>query len=244
MPTFERKFIIVSGYCPPECCTVPPAPGFFATWLENTRKAAPLAPIYIISSAIERPATNEVYWYVNGEEHCLLHPPVQWIEVENLGHAHRIPKEQQLCGWSACFVTGLLLAYQNNADLVLKESDALAFGPWIDRLYSEIGDKGVITGHPNGPGPAVGLLAQSLVLVRYRYLLEFASRFLAIKGSDGQPATEAERKFERMARETGEFAQASFGYDRTRPVNYNDEVFYMQQITAEEMAELKRRGLA
>lgn len=41
----------------------------------------------------------------------------------------------------------------------------------------------------------------------------------------------------------GVVKEFSFGYDRDRSVNFDDEVFYLQHIREEEMEELRKRGL-
>lgn len=169
-----------------------------------------------------------------------------WIQMlENLGHVDSVPRDQQLTGWSASFLMGCMLAYHARADMIYLEQDCLAFGSWVDVLYGEIGNAGMITGHANtsgnsAGGDAGGLTAQSLVLVKNAYLLPFVQKYLAIPETDAVICNED--KFDLIGRE-GQITQTSMGYDRSRPVNFSDSAFYMQQISAAELAELRARGL-
>lgn len=235
MPT-PHKYIIVTGFA--DSGKSEPKLGglsairFFPIWMKNTRSDYRLIPkIYVVSSSRTVGSFRNIEWINAGAD---------------LGHLGNLPQGQQLTGWSASFLMGCLLAFHNRADLIYKEQDCLAFGPWLDRLYDEIGDHGMITGHRNDTGgndaggPAAGLTAQSLVLVKNRYLLPFVTRYLSIPETDGEICNES--KFDLIARD-GETTQTTMGYDRSRPVNYSDEAFYMQQISAAELESLRERGL-
>lgn len=224
----SHKFITVSGYCDPQHCSVIPDMTFFQTWLDNVRKVD-FYRAYIVNAGGTRPNAYT--------------PDFEWINVDNLGHIRNMPKHQRLSGWSAAFMTGLLLAYQRRSDMIFFEGDCLAFGPWVDMLYDEIGDKGMITGKPNGEGPACSLIGQSLVLVKNRFLLDFLSIFTGIQSSDADEYSCPERKFSMIAKNTGEIVQTSLGYDRTRPIGYDDRAFYAQQLVDSELAELTKRRL-
>lgn len=166
----------------------------------------------------------------------------QWITLAgDLGHTHDLSngrKPYHWCGWSITLVTGLLLAYANECDAIFKEQDVLAFGPWVDRMYSEIGDKGMIFGKAN-VAPAV----QSLVLCKHWFIPEFVRLYMGT-GSEQLKENEGELKFARLEQENPNlFGRYSFGYDRDRPINYEDEVFYAQHLNPQELQEMKQRNL-
>ena len=219
-----RDIVVVTGYCPPSTNTVSLSEDFFDIWVRNTLTINPRR-IYV----------------VNGGGTPIKDTRCEWINADNLGRNTTMPRGQQLSGWSASFVMGCLLAYHNNADLVFKEQDCLAFGRWLERFRDEIGNAGAISGHANTSGAATGLNAQSLVLVKYDFLLPFACAYLSIQ--EPCSVVMSEQKFDRVAALTGRLARTTMGHDRSRPIDYDTLPFYAQQLTAEEMAELRVRKL-
>jgi hypothetical protein len=196
---------------------------FLAKWTKNTYLHAHPLNTYVISSDSPPP-----------ENGLLI------VRVADLGHVQNMPSEQRLSGWSAALLTGCLLAYQSNADLIFKEQDCLAFGPWVDRLYNEIGTAPFITGKTNSGGQANGLLAQSLMLVQNSALLPFVSTYLSITTSDRD--LWPEHKVKLIGAKLG-IAHTSMGYDRSRPINYADKAFYAQQWSDAELNELDNRKM-
>ena len=137
---------------------------------------------------------------------------------------------------------GCLLAYHERADMLFKEQDCLAFGNYVERLYTELADKGMVAGPmlDASAGMGKGLLSVSLMLVRHEYLLEFVARYLSLWPSDREYLPE--HKLMEIAK-TGRLVESKMGYDRNRPVNYDDAGFHLQKITEEEMAALRGKGL-
>lgn len=199
---------------------------FFRIWYANTYRHAQPEDVFVIE---------------NGGCSSLRNLPGQQIHLTgNLGHAHEVntgKKPHAMCGWSAIFVTLAMLAYNDEQDYVFKEQDCLAFGPWVDRMYSEIGSAGMIFGSNQFP------CAQSLVLIKHAFIPEFVKLYMQ-EGTEQIKGNECEHKFARMERAHPDlFKRFSFGVDRARPIPYEADVFYAQQIKPEEMDELKRRGL-
>jgi hypothetical protein len=199
---------------------------FFPTWYENTMKhASPQRVVVLASGGCTVPGA-----------------PGQWIHMDgDLGHTHDLSngrKPFHWCGWSISFVTLALLAYFDECDFIFKEQDVLAFGPWVEKMYAEIGDKGMIFGSAE-VAPAV----QSLVLCKHWFIPEFVRLYMG-SGSEQLKENEGEVKFFRLEQENPEcFARYSFGVDRDRPIPYDAEVFYAQHLNGEELAELRKRGL-
>jgi hypothetical protein len=159
----------------------------------------------------------------------------------DLGHVHDLNnhrKPYHFCGWSISFVTLALIAYANETDFIYREQDVLAFGPWVERMYAEIGDAGMIFGKAKCM-PAV----QSLVLCKHEFIPEFVRLFMGT-GSEQIKSNEGEIKFMRLEQENpGKFARYSFGCDRDRPLPLKDDCFYAQHLTGDELRQIVKAGL-
>lgn len=171
----------------------------------------------------------------------IIHIPTNY----NLGHIGDLlngTSRHVFCGWSASMLAGAMIAYNCGKDMVYKESDCLAFGPWMQTMYNELGSAGLIFGRKHQSEPWMPC-SQSLFLVRHSYIPTFVSRYLAL-GTDNDVNNLPETKFQRLEEaDWDNVKRLSFGYDRERPVNFRDPVFYLQKITTSEMQELIKRGL-
>jgi len=234
----DRKYSIVTGFSEHLANGVE----FLGTWERNTMKYAAPESIYIIGAGM-------------AEKHKKIEQvrKLRWINtVRDLGHQGKteFPAQQRLGGWSAGVLVGALLCYHDRVDMIYKEQDCLVFGPWVKRLYDECGERGMIFGKPNtgdGPGGVShgGLMANSLFLVKWESLVDFVALYsgFSLGGSFQSDATVyPEEKFRTIA-EHFKLPLTTMGYDRSRPIGYDDEAFYAQQLTADEMVELLKRGL-
>jgi len=198
---------------------------FFPIWWANTmRYANPERVIVLASGGNPIPGA-----------------PGQWISMAgDLGHTHDLNnhrKPYHWCGWSIALVTLALLAYFNETDFIFKEQDALAFGPWVDRMYAEIGSKGLIFGRAR-----CQQAVQSILLCKHDFIPEFVRLYMGT-GSEQLKENEGELKFARLEEaHPNLFGRYSFACDRDRPIPYNDEVVYAQQMTAAEIQEFRNRG--
>lgn len=163
----------------------------------------------------------------------------------NCGHVGDLlshAKSHDLCGWSSAVLALAMIAYCNESDFIYKEQDCLAFGPWIEQMYSDMGDRGMVFGRPMQSEPWMPC-AQSLFLIRHRFILEFVMRYLEL-GTDADVTNLPEHKFVKLeAAHPQHYARLSFGYDRERPINFDDKVFYAQKLSPSELNELKKRNL-
>jgi len=163
----------------------------------------------------------------------------------NCGHVGDLlsgGKPHALCGWSSAVLALAMIAYCDESDFLYKEQDCLAFGPWIDQMYKDLGNKGMVFGRKM-VGPPYMECSQSLFLIRHRFIPEFVRRYIEL-GPDGDPNNLPETKFAKMeAANPQHYARLSFGYDRERPINFDDKVWFAQKFTAQEIQELKKRGL-
>ena len=236
------KYIIGTGFFhKPE--NEEAAQSFFEIWLANTLKTTahnPPETIFVLSNGGCFPNTTTKL-AVNQ----IMENRLQIVSVKgNLGHIHaligkEIPaKEGLLCGWSASILTLAMVAYFAEADMIFKEQDCLAFGDWVRQLYAEIGDRKMLFGRVRCMP-----CAQSLFIIRHDFILEFVKCYLTL-GTDADDLGHPEAKFQQIQRMRPEpVGTFSFGYDRDRPVNFDDDVFYLQHIQPSELHELNRRGL-
>lgn len=199
---------------------------FFPIWYSNTIKYCKPERIIVLA---------------NGESK-IVGAPGQWIELAgNLGHTHDLTnhiKPHHWCGWSWAFVTLAALAYFDECDFVFKEQDALAFGPWVEQMYAEIGERGMIFGRNK-----VWACSQSIVLCKHSFIPEFIRLYMST-GSEQDKANECELKFARLEHDNPKwFGRYCFGVDRNRPIPMDEPVFYAQQIDDNELQELKNRKL-
>jgi hypothetical protein len=166
----------------------------------------------------------------------------------DLGHVHQHidngPKSHHaFTGWSASMLALAMLAYVDEADFIYKESDCLAFGPWVWKIYSDLGNADWVFGPKMTAAPWMAC-AQSLFLVRHRFIPAFVRLFLSF-GPEDDRSRIGETRFVEMARKMPreETAYLSFGVDRMRPIPWGAPVWYCQQWTAEELAEARRRNI-
>lgn len=177
-----------------------------------------------------------------------LDPPLTLIDLNNnLGHIHDIlgksatPKPYEFCGWSASVMALAMIAYNDCSDFVYHEADCLSFGPVIERMYEECGDHGMIFGRKMQSAPWMPC-AQSLFLIKHFWIPDFV-RFYLNCGSDRDVNMLPEHKFmELMKMFPLLVKQFSFGYDRERPVQFTDRVWYGQKFTKQELLALRHRG--
>lgn len=207
---------------------------FSRLWVQNVERFASPQPEAIVILSTE----GDPYALVKGSRITVL------TCNHNLGHVGHLlsgEKKNQLCGWSASFLTLGMLAYNMGLDLLFQEQDCLAFGPYVERMYQDIGDGSMVFGAKMRSQPWMAS-AQSLVLVRHSYILTMVRNYID-QGWDRRESL-PEDKFARIEEmDPGQVRRLSFGYDRERPINFDDPVWSAQKLNGEELKELRRRGL-
>lgn len=193
---------------------------FFEIWYKNTRKyIGENISIYILGP--DKPNLKDkqnIY---------------SLIESENLGHFGDLltgKKNNYLIGYTASAIYGMMHAYILGKDFVYKEQDCLAFGDYIQEMYKTSGKKSVVLGTNK-----VQACSTALHLIRREAIP------LAIKTICEEPDVKCitEKKYSRMINAI----MYSFGYDRDRPFNAKDKIFYIQQIKKHELEILKNENL-
>lgn len=229
-----HRYLIGSGFfCNDEA---DPRWDFANIWLANTKKYAQPSRIIVISTNGSLPLQGPF----KAAEGCDV------IRLGgNLGHFMEIVNRQKphkFSGWFGDLMALAMLAYCDEADLIYKEQDCLAFGPWVERMYADIGNAGVLFGYKHR-SPPWQCCSQSLMLIRHRYLPDFVN---IITGSahQAEPGQLGEHKFEQFQqRWPDEWKHMTFGVDRERPLPLDDEVFYCQQLKPDELQALRDKGL-
>lgn len=216
---------------------------FAKLWLQNTLTWIDRLPERIVCVSVGR--SNPPYRRLVKE----LETDIQFDVIDlpgNPGHVHQLigkllpAKPYDYGGVTGTFITLAGIAFLNECDLVYKEQDCLAFGQWVFQLYEELGP--TKWGMMFGKTKAV-CSAQSIFIVKHWFLLDFI-RCLITYGSEREPANLPEEKFSAMMREYPETVkQFSFGYDRDRPFNVKDPVFYFQKATPDELLAVEAAGL-
>ncbi len=198
-------------------------------WANNTSQSAPATNF----ACIEVGTRNPLY---QGNNIAL---------ANNLGHVGDLlnnSKPHEMCGWSAAVLALAMVAYCNETDMLYKEQDCLAFGPWVEQMYKDIGTKGMVFGRKMVNAPYMPC-AQSLFLIRHHFIPEFVRRYIEL-GPERTADNLPEHKFAKLEELWPQhYARLSFGYDRERPINFDDPVWYAQKLTAPELEEIKRRNL-
>lgn len=230
------KYIIVSGYFQQPGASW--GPWFHRLWYRNLMKWADPKPerVFIISGS--KPPLRR-----KGE----------WITLTgNLGHCDAILKWSKTAYMPACpatWMAGLWLAYLNECDFVYLEQDCLAFGPWVKRVYNDLGmptTEDPYNWHGKKVAFATSIMhgaATSLFIVRHWYIPFFVKHYIE-SGAEDHINRIAEQKVFRMSGQWPEFySQFSFGVDKERPLPFDNEVWFAQKFTANELRELENRKL-
>jgi hypothetical protein len=218
------RYILITGY------HANPDSGldwFHRIWWQNTyRYAATAERLFVIASPNNHPETKYGEWItLNGD-------------LGACGHQLHGLNDYYMCAGNALWMLGAMLAYMSECDMVYKEQDCLAFGPWVETMYRELGTGNVIVGNGQMHG-----ISTSLFLVRHRFIPKFIMQYLA-EGPENVPTRIAEHKFKRMeSRWPEDFRRFSFGYDTDRPFNASEPVWYAQKFTPQELIKLSDAGV-
>lgn len=177
---------------------------------------------------------------------CMIGKWMNILDLDgNCGHIHHLltgSKPHWLGGWSASILALALIAYNDESDLIYKEQDCLCFGPWVERMYFDLGDADMVFGYKHKSEPHMPC-SQSLFLIRHRFLLDFVTRYISL-GTDNNPDNLPESKFEKLEQaDPGHYRRLSFGVDRERPLPLDQDVFYCQQLRHEDLAALREKGM-
>jgi hypothetical protein len=225
-----NPFIIGTGYFNRDPKTYD-TESFYRTWWKNTMRYAAPKRIAVIAAGGHHVSPKTM-------REC----PADWIHLDgDLGHIHHLTGNQkpfEYSGFTMTLLTLALLAYQNECDLIFKEQDCLAFGPYVETMYKEIGDGQMIF----GTGKMMPVF-QSLMLIKHWFLPHFVYRYLGC-GSERDKSNEGEQKHKRlMDKEPHFFKTFSFPFDRDRPLDITLPVWYAQQCSNEELQQISKAGL-
>lgn len=226
----ERNYIIASGN------HNTPGDGrleFMQIWLENTyRFAKPNLVIIVGDSGSKFPEAD--------------HRPFIPIPLSgNLGSFMNLingEKPHRFNGWTGAVKALAEISYCNESDFIYKEADCLAFNGWVDLIYSEIGEAGIIFGNCHFME-----CEQSLFLVRHAYIPEFV-RLINGEPAQNCEANQGEQMFARLQRRCpDQWKRFSMSVGRDRPILTGDEAkskpWYAQKLNENELAWIKEANL-
>jgi len=229
------NYILGTGYC--HRPDVAKAEQLWALWRTNTDTATP-SPRRIVVMAVGGAVPPEP-----------TSPDMDVIRLSgNLGHIHHLIgkelpyKPYGLSGWSASVLALALIAYNDEADLLYKEADCLAFGPWVAQMYGDLAGGDIVFGGPMKSDPWMSS-TQSLFLVRHKAIIPFVAKYLGF-GNDSETLL-PEDKFARLGEspQPMDVRHLSFGVDRERPIPFDAPVFYVQQPTDGDFESLRQLQL-
>lgn len=199
----------------------------FKKWRENTSNV-PAGKVLTVTLAGcltgSDPLINEQFVHIDGD----IGSVGDILHGRKSHFMEACPASIMLCAWAA---------YLDECDFIFKEQDCLAFGPWVDRLYSDCGELCGVFGRCRLMGSAC-----SLFLIRHSSIPQFCADYISTGPLNIQSLME--HKFMSLAnRFPKRWGYHSMGVDRDRPLPFNDEAWYAQQFTHAEMLELGRRNL-
>lgn len=167
-----------------------------------------------------------------------------WLDLQfNFGHLGDWDGKNKFTGWAMTFILGAIVAYANNKDLIFKEQDCLAFGNWVEAMYETMDKTGaeMVIGAPEDSNGQA--LEQSLFMIKRASILDFVMAYLDIPQNDREMINESKFKHILDNQFKRRSAYLPFGYGRRRPKKWQDETFYIQQVTQEEIDKLKELNL-
>ena len=153
----------------------------------------------------------------------------------NLGHYSDIlegRKAHAFSGAGAAILTLAMVAYCDESDFIYKEQDALCFGNWVEHLYNSAGHGWGCMGDYD-PIPS----GTALMLFRHEFIPSIVRSYIDM-GPENSNQRMVEHKYSEILSN-----RYSMGYDKRRPVNFNDETFWIQQPNKSDIEELKKRKL-
>lgn len=167
----------------------------------------------------------------------------KWILLDgNLGHVDELINGKlpfYVCGGVAVQLIGAWIAYANEMDLIWLEQDCLVFGRWVRQMYKDLGDKMAVF----GTGGFHHGSSTSLFLIRHEYIPIWCMDYLA-EGPENCGTRIAEDKWRRLReRKPEDYSSLSFGYDKDRPFDMKQSVWYGQKFTRDELCTLGCQGL-
>jgi hypothetical protein len=185
--------------------------------------------------------------------------------LKNPGHSQTC--KTHYCGAMAAIIIGLEFALHNDVDFVLYvEQDALVYGKdFLDKVKHELLKNDFVFG-----GKMFGEIEQTIFAVNKKGIRKFLSAINKINYTDRQIGPELKFMYAasvlkslplvglfsydnpRMVRRSSsklftllmpilkQYSVLPFGYGRSRPINFDDDIFYFQQGSVDEINAYKK----
>jgi len=136
--------------------------------------------------------------------------------------------------YHAALLQGTIYAYNNDCNFLWIESDCMIRG--LDKLYNEIQASNIAYGFGRSSYNQ-GWASQSVIFVNNKYLSEFINKIIRSniqKSTIGMP----EKIFHEIFKDEGYLIP--YGYDRKRPIKWDDPIFWEQQINDYEITTFRK----
>ena len=207
---------------------------FFKFWLKQIHKYSNPVKIFITDSAspITPNQKNDFLEYrENDKFNCVL-MPIEWVSlIKNFGHAADMDINDKLCGFTRSILLGIFYCLMNNIQyFVYIEQDCIIHGENI--IETAIKN---MKGYDYSHGIQYQRMHKcetSFIILRQKIFMPFIQHMLSYEESDKEYIPE--RKFKDLKKKF-KYIALPFGYGRDRPINFENEHFYFQHATDEEL---------
>lgn len=173
----------------------------------------------------------------------LTEPRVRIIRINNnIGFYQQFKGcyRPYLLGHTVSWMSGVLVAYSENRDMIYKEQDCLWFGEALNNLVQRAAELDLIAqfGYAKSSPSRV---ESCLFWIRCDFLIEFMTKYCEISEGDG--LVTCEEKFNRISRYDPRITAIIFGVGRDRPLPKGEKTWFAQKFSVGELKELKETGL-
>jgi len=214
----------------PACAAEFFAPDYlWRVWLPHVTNSIEPGAIFVYESICELPLTN----------------PPENIEVirGKRSNASRPYLRDEPHDWGASIMMGAQYAYCNEMDFVYFEQDCLCYR--LDKALEWARGKNLIYGFGPSASWQPGWAELSFIYVAYNFIPLFMKRLynfkLHIWNNDFDRVKHPEICIHKLFRDDAEYWP--FGYGRVLPIDWNQEVFYAQQMQAGDLRRFKGKVL-
>jgi hypothetical protein len=174
---------------------------------------------------------------------------------QNAGHSTNLKKGEKYCGWSASVLLSMHYALHCDCDyFVYIEQDCLLYGDGvIEKQIEHMNSNGLDLLYGSGDNTFQPVQV-SFFVVKKSYIEKLISKYFSINSDDSElsPEFKLNMVYKRVAYFIPEIIlknkvvnyvlskiknrhSMTIGYGRERPIDFNDDYFYFQQGSAEEI---------
>jgi len=197
--------------------------GFFDWWYRSVKKVSHPQKIIVVDSA------SSIKPCLDGKDDVEFVSLVCNFNQKTEQNRFGTPRT----GATRAFFIGAFYALMNDVDyFVWVEQDCLLHGVGIiEKALSAGGDKMEIS---HGMWNHIYKVETSFIIVKTSIVPHLYDVYLKL------PGDRPEKRWQQVD-ECFDFVELPFGYGRNRPINFDDEFFFAQQLTQEELVRFKEK---